>query len=277
MSKRKNRSSKICLIFLSLIALLTIHSVTVFAQNKCSKSGDAQKFTFHNATTKPVEIKVVSNDCKEGGGKLLKAGDKAGGTSYTGVVFRIYEFGTGRLISEVVLEKSKPLYTISEPKKSTAKSAIRIKPDEGFLKATNEIRAKRNLSPMKLDQRLTNACQFLADLMAEVDKGYPVHKASELGKKKQYKKRNKAKQRLVFYGWDKKNTAHFEATALDTVQEYNLIGNNFANIWANSNTHDKPFFDKHRVKYNRVGFGVAKAKRGTNRYYACAIFGREKN
>ena len=74
----------------------------------------------------------------------------------------------------------------------------------------------------------------------------------------------------------KRNKAHFEVTALDTVQDPNIIGNNFAKLWAFSKTHYKPFLDKDRTKYNRVGFGFAKAKRGTNRYYACAIFGKKK-
>lgn len=255
------------------LVFLTTNATETFGQKKCTKAGASQKFTIQNATSQPIQIKTVGSNCMEDGGKLLKAGDKAGGKSYAGVVFRIYSPATGEFIAEITLEKTKEIYTVNEPN-TEIPDEDKIKPDEQFLTATNSIRADNNLPAMQLEERLTDACQWLADKMAEIDRGYPVHKFSELGNKKLHKKRDRASQRLVYYGWDKRNTVHFEVVALDTVNNYNLIGDNFAKIWAFSTTHDKPFFDRHRVKYNRVGFGVAKAERGRNRYYACAIFGK---
>ncbi len=264
---------KLVLIATVSLVFFATTSTDIFGQIKCTKAGESQKFTIENATSQPIEIKTIGSDCKENGGKLLKAGDKAGGKSYEGVVFRVYDIATGEFIAEIVLEKTKEFYTVNEPN-TEIPDKDKIKPTEGFLTATNLIRADNNLPAMQLDERLSNACQWLADKMAEIDKGYPVHKFSELGDKKLHKDKDQASQRLIYYGWDKNNKVHFEAVALDTVKNYNLIGDNFAKIWAFSTTHDKPFFDRDRVKYNRVGFGVAKAERGRNRYYACAIFGK---
>lgn len=262
---------KFSTILLGFIVFSAINPA-VSAQKKCGNTGELQKFTFQNATGKPVEIKALDGDCKEGQGKVLNTGDQAGGTAYTGVVFRVYDFATGKLISEITLEKSKTIYKIEIIKKEVSPEN-RISPTEGFLKATNEIRVKKNLPPMQLDDKLTNACQFFADLMAEADKG-PAHKASEIGMGKSYKDRNTSSQRLVYYGWSMKNNEYYEVTALESVEDYNLLGKHFAELWALSKTHFRPFLDKDRVKYNRVGFGVAKAKRGEDRYYACAIFGK---
>jgi len=275
MKNKKRQLMNFCLMCIGLSFFLTSNTLQTFGQKKCGNTGETVKFSIINETTKPLEIKVVNEDCKEVAGRLLKVGDKAGGSSFAGVVFRAYEFPTGKLISEIKLKTSQSEYKIIEPTKDSFEDAVKIAPKTGFLRETNEIRAERKLLPMELDEKLTGACQWFAELMAEVDKGYPTHTASELGKKKLYKKRNKASQRLVYYGWEKKNKAHFEVTALDTVQDPNLIGNNFAKLWAFSKTHYKPFLDKDRTKYNRVGFGFAKAKRGTNRYYACAIFGKK--
>ena len=255
-----------CLIFLSAEA------GTVSAQKKCNNTGEVQKFTFQNATNKPVDIKSLDANCKEDQGRPLGAGEQAGGSSYTGVIFRVYDLATGKLISEITLEKSKTVYVIEAAKKQVSPENA-ISPTAGFLQATNEIRSKKNLSAMQLDDKLNNACQFFAELMAQADKG-PAHTASEIGLADSYKDRNKSSQRLAYYGWDKKNTVHFEVTALDTVEDYNLVGKHFAELWAFSTTHYKPFLDKDSTKYNRVGFGVAKAKSGTIRYYACAIFGK---
>jgi uncharacterized protein YkwD len=260
---------------LGLMLVFSFNPQTAFSQKKCSKKGKEKTFTFQNSMVNPIHIKSVDDDCREGAGKLLGPGQKIGGSSFTGVVFRVYDL-SDNLISEIVLEESKTEYIIEAEENDSTENGVKIDPAEGFLKATNEIRAAKNLAPMQLDKRLNDACQFLADQMAEVDKGYPVHTLSELGRKKEFQKRNKASQRLVYYGWEKRNTVHFEATGLDTVRDYNQLGSKFAKGWTGTNTHDKPFFDKHKYKYNRVGFGVAKAKRGTNRYYACAIFGKQK-
>lgn len=272
MKKEMKTLAKCWAILLGFVIFLSINSAAVLAQKKCSNTGELQKFTFQNATGKPVEIKTLDKDCKEGQGKVLNTGDQAGGTAYTGGVFRVYDFATGKLISEITLEKSKTTYVIEIAKKEVSPEN-RINPTEGFLKATNEIRAKKNLPLLQLDNKLTNACQFFAELMAQADKG-PAHTASEIGLGKSYKDRNKTSQRLVYYGWDRNNTEYYEVTALESVEDYNLLGKYFAELWALSKTHYKPFLDKDRVKYNRVGFGVAKAKRGDNRYYACAIFGK---
>lgn len=271
MKKEIKTLAKFSAILLGFMIFLSINPAAVFAQKKCKNTGEIQKFTFQNATGKPVEIKALDDDCQEGQGKVLNAGDQAGGNAYTGVVFRVYDFATGKLISEITLEKSKTIYKIEIIKKEVSPEN-RVSPTEGFLKATNEIRTKRNLLPMELDNRLTNACQFFAELMAQADKG-PAHKASEIGLKS-YKDRNTSSQRLIYYGWDKNNNLFYEVTALESVEDYNLLGKHFAELWAFSKTHYKPFLDKDSVKYNRVGFGVAKAKRGDDRYYACAVFGK---
>ena len=271
---KKSRTFLRLLVFiLGFVFLVGISPTEIWGQKKCSKNGAAKRFTFHNATPNPIHIKVVGSDCKEDAGKLLGPGQKIGGSSFVGVVFRVYDLSE-KLIKELVLSENNADFKIEIPAESSSSDGSRIEPAEGFLRATNKIRAERNLTPLQLDERLNKACQFLADQMAEVDRGYPVHKMSELGRKKQFRKRNKATQRLKFYGWSE--TKHFEAAGLDTVADYNLIGEKFARGWAGSKSHSKAFFDKHRTKYNRIGFGVAKAKRGTNRYYACALFARER-
>ena len=264
----------LCKTVIFLIVFLAhpaIGPADIFAQKNCTKAGQPQKFTLHNATTQNVRIKVVGSDCKEDSGKLLKAGDKADGRSYTGVVFRVYGLATKSFIAEITLEAGKEIYKIEEPDTEIPDDQ-KIDPAAGFLIATNSIRSNSSLPDLQLDERLNNACQWFADKMAIADLGYPVHRFSELGNKRLHKERDRAVQRLVFYGWNKKNRTHFEVVALDTVHNYNQIGENFAKLWAFSTTHSPPFFE--RVKYNRVGFGAAKAERGRNRYYACAIFAR---
>ena len=172
------------LIGISFVVFFFANSVEILGQKKCGNSGEAVKFTIQNTTAKPLEIKVVNDDCKEAAGRLLKPGDQAGGSSFAGVVFRAYEFPTGRLISEIKLKVSQSVYKITEPEKAANENLPKIAPKDGFLKETNVIRTERNLAPIMLDEKLTNACQWFAELMAEVDKGYPVHRASELGKKK---------------------------------------------------------------------------------------------
>lgn len=275
MKKIKPPRIKLSLICIGFSFFLLAGSLETFGQKKCENSGEAVKFTIQNTTQKPLEIKVVGDDCKEAAGKLLKPGDEAGGNSFSGVVFRAYFIANGELIAEIKLNTSQSIYKITEQEPDSSANTVKIEPRDGFLMETNAIRSEKKFAPVELDEKLTNACQWFAELMAEVDKGYPVHTASELGVKELYQKRNKASQRLVYFGWEKKNTAHYEVTALDTVKDYNSIGNNFAKLWAFSKTHYKPFLDKDRVKYNRVGFGFAKAKQGTNRYYACALFGKK--
>ncbi len=262
---------KFAIILLGFTIFLSINPAAVFAQTNCKNTGESQKFTFENATGKPVEIKILDDNCNETPGKLLNTGDKIGGTAFTGTMFRVYDIATGKMISEVKLDKSKTLYKIEIIKKEIPPED-RINPAIGFLETTNEIRADKNLPAMQPNDILTNACQFFAEQMAQADKG-PAHTLKEIGLQKLYKDRDKTSQRLIYYGWNT-STAYYEVTAIDSVEDYNTLGKHFAELWAFSTTHYKPFYDKDRVTFNQVGFGVAKAEKGNNKYYACAIFGK---
>ncbi|MEZ5345621.1 MAG: hypothetical protein R2681_08710, partial [Pyrinomonadaceae bacterium] len=100
---KMNRS----LVLLSLtIAVLCLMSFSASAQTKCSTVGAIKRFEFENATIRDVDVRTVTENCKENPGKVLTRGEKLGGNAYIGTVFRAYEKDTNRLIREFVLDKA---------------------------------------------------------------------------------------------------------------------------------------------------------------------------
>ncbi|MEZ5347456.1 MAG: CAP domain-containing protein, partial [Pyrinomonadaceae bacterium] len=239
----------------------------VFKLENCSKKGTPRLIFIRNGGANEIEVRRVSEDCKEQKVAAVTPGRMFESKTFADNVYRVYEKETARLLEEFVVQPRVSTYLIG--------AEANDDPRQGFLETTNRFRSGANLPALRLDDSLTEACQWFAEFMAAEDKGYPVHDVSEIRKDKPFPERNTSAKRLVYYGWEKKNKAHFEATILDTVPDIRLLGSHFALAWSSGNTHDAPFFDKDRTKYNSVGFGYAKAKSGEIKYYACAVFGKK--
>ncbi len=239
----------------------------VFKIENCSKNSTPRLIFIRNGGAKDIEIRRVSEDCSEQKVASVTPGRMFENKSFADNVYRVYEKGSGKFIEEFVVLPRVSTYIVE--------AARNDDPKQGFLETTNKFRSGINLPAFQMDETLTKACQWFAEFMAEEDKGYPVHDVSEIRKDKPFPERNTSAKRLTYFGWDKKNKAHFEVTILDTVSDIKLLGSHFALAWSSSNTHEAPFFDKDRTKFNRVGFGYAKAKSGEIKYYACAIFGKK--
>ncbi|MCB1023036.1 MAG: hypothetical protein KDB79_01515 [Acidobacteria bacterium] len=242
-------------------------SKRIFKIENCSRSGTPREIYIRNGSAEDIEIRRVSEDCSEEKPALVTPGRMFENRSFSNNVYRVYGKGSGKLLEEFTVQPRISTYLVAAQENDD--------PRQGFLETTNLFRSGIGLPAFSLDETLTNACQWFAEFMASEDKGYPVHEVSELRKDKPFPERNTALKRLRYYGWDKKNRAYFEATILDTVPDIKRLGSHFALAWSSSNTHDAPFFDRDRTKFNRVGFGYAKAKSGDTKYYACAIFGKK--
>ena len=245
--------------------IIVLNSKTSYQLKNCSKGGRPRLMYIRNGRAKDIEIRRVDENCKEQKAVMVKSGKQFETNSFANNVYHVYEKGSNKFLDEFVIKPFVSTYIVNAIGNSEAAN--------GFLETTNTIRRGKNLATMELDERLTKACQWFAEIMARGDKGRPGHKVSQFLKGNPYPKRNTRKKRLKYYGWKKR--AHFEVTALDTVPDTNYLGSHFALLWSSSTTHYKPFFDKDRAKYNRVGFGFAKAKTGKIKYYACAIFGKQ--
>ncbi len=245
--------------------LIILNSKTSYRLRNCSKGGRSRLMYIRNGTAKDIEVRRVDENCKEQKAIMVSPGKQFETNSFANNVYHVYEKGTKKFLDEFVIKPFISTYIVNGVSNSEATNS--------FLESTNILRKGNNLPMVELDERLTKACQWFAEVMAKGDKGRPGHKVSEFLKGKPFPNRSSAKQRLKFYGWNKR--AHFEVTALDTIPDTKYLGSHFALLWSSSTTHYKPFFDKDRTKYNRVGFGFAKAKTGTIKYYACAIFGKQ--
>ena len=251
--------------FLSEISVTD--SEDYFKLENCSFNGTPRSIYIRNGTSENIDIRRVDSECVEQFQNTVAPGRQFIQNSFAGNVYRIYDKNSRKLLREFIVEPAVSTYVVGDYETSDQA--------ENFLGAANAVRRGENLPELQLDETLNKTCQWFADFMADANKNSPAHTVKELAGKNLYPERNTTAQRLTFFGWDKNNTAHFEATALDTVPDAAKISSHFALLWSSSNTHDAPFYDRDRVKYNQVGFGYAKARTGKIKYYACAVFARK--
>ncbi len=236
-------------------------STKSYKVENCSQAGAPRLAYIRNSTGREIEIHRVAEDCRETPGAVVGTGKQFEINTYANNVFRIYDKGASTFLDEFVIEADKSTYIVKPVENDT--------PASGFLETANIIRKSRNLPTLAADEKLTNACQWFAEFMANEDQNRPGHTVREFRSDNPHPDRNTTLQRLAFFGWDKKNSVHFEATALDTIPDINVLGGHFALLWSSGTTHHKPFYEG---KFKQAGFGYAKAKSGTIKYYACALF-----
>ena len=239
-------------------------SKTEYRLESCSKPGSERWIYIRNATAQDIEIRKVGEDCKEQPIDIVSPGRQYETNSLANNVYRAYGKGTGNFLSEFNIQPGRSAYIVNGIRNAVAQ--------ESFAETTNIIRRSKNLPEVVLDERLTSACQWFAEFMANEDQNRPGHTVKEYRKDNPFPKRNSTNQRLTYYGWDKRKTDHFEATVADTIFELDALGSHFALLWSSSNTHQKPFYSG---KFKKVGFGFARAKTSKTRYYACALFAND--
>lgn len=239
-------------------------SKTYYKLENCSTNGRSRLMYIRNATADDIEVRRIDENCKEHSAATVAPGKQFESNTFANNVYRVYENGTKKFLDEFVIRPFVSTYIVNGVRHEVAA--------KGFLETVNNFRRANNLRLLVLDERLTDSCQWFAEFIAGEDQNRLGHSIREYRKDKPFPKRNSSKQRLVYFGWNKKKTTHFEVTAMDTIPDVNYLGSHFALLWSSGTSHYKPFFDKHRPKFRRVGFGYAKAKTGTIKYYACAIF-----
>ena len=101
-----------------LLGLMLAATLTVSAQNACSKQVDDKEVEIKviNKTDKPFTVNWVDHECKEGkSDQEVAPGETFEGISYNGHVFRVREVGTNKLLQEIVIDSSNPVTTVSAP------------------------------------------------------------------------------------------------------------------------------------------------------------------
>lgn len=250
---------------ITLLVAMGVLSGTASAQKKCGKKEDDEKYeqTFRNATDKTITVKIYDESCTEHS-VTIKSG-KAG--KYEGVhVGYLFVADVNGEEKEYHAAYSNYIITIGVHESDNHK--------EGFLQTVNHIRHGNNLSPMEFDDKLNQAAQWFADLLAKHEADSAGHDAVAAGGQ-EYANMQDVGQRASHFGW-KEKTGVAEVVAGDSMPNMpgkNAIGGYFALAWASSTTHYAPFFDIGEQKFNRVGFAVAPAKNTKDKYYAVAVFG----
>ncbi|MBS1793563.1 MAG: hypothetical protein JSS81_06900 [Acidobacteria bacterium] len=253
------------LILLALAALGGALSTTAAAQKKCGKKEDDEKYeqTFRNASEKTITVKVIDENC-EAHSLTIKPGKAEKYDSvYTGYLFTASVGGEEK---EYTAAYSNYIITIGAAESNDQK--------ESFLETVNQIRRGNSLAPMEFDDRLNEAAQWYADLLAKYEGDAGGHDAVAVGGE-QYKDMQDVGQRAAHFGWKTKNGVA-EVVAGDNLLNLpgkNALGGGFALVWASGTTHYAPFFDIGEQKFNRVGFGLAPSKTTKDKYYAVAVFG----
>lgn len=250
---------------ITLLAAIGVLSGSASAQKKCGKKEDDEKYeqTFRNATDKTITVKVIDESCKEHP-ITIKSG-KAG--KYDGVhVGYLFVANIDGEEKEYTAAYSNYIITIGVHESGDAK--------ESFFETVNQIRRGNNLTPFEVDEKLNEAAQWFANLLAEHEADSAGHDAVAAGGP-QYSNMQDVGQRASHFGW-KEKTGVAEVVAGDSMPNMpgkNAIGGYFALVWASGTTHYAPFFDIGEQKFNRVGFAVAPAKNTKDKYYAVAVFG----
>ena len=250
---------------LMLAALFGAFTVTASAQKKCGKKEDDEKYeqTFRNATDKTITVKVIDENCTEHP-ITIKSG-KAG--KYDGVhVGYLFVADIGGETKEFTAAYTNYIITIGVHESDDAR--------ESFFETVNQIRRGNNLPLFEVDEKLNQAAQWFAELLAKNEADSAGHDAVAAGGP-QYSNMQDVGQRATHFGW-KEKTGVAEVVAGDSLPNMpgkNAVGGFFALGWSSSTTHYAPFFDIGEQKFNRVGFAVVPASKTKDKYYAVAVFG----
>lgn len=256
--------NKLLTLILTFITI-GVFSNAVFAQKKCGKKEDDEKYeqTFRNAMDKTITIKIYDETCAEHS-VTIKSG-KAG--KYENVhVGYLFVADAGGEEKEFKANYSNYIITIGAHESEDAR--------ESFFETVNQIRRGNNLTPFETDEKLNQAAQWFAELLAKNEADSAGHDAVAAGGA-QYANMQDVGQRAQHFGW-KEKTGVAEVVAGDSLPNMpgeNAVGGYFALAWASGITHYAPFFDIGEQKFNRVGFGLAPASRTKDKFYAVAVFG----
>ncbi len=231
----------------------------------CSRVGDPRPMSIRNATGKPIVIKYVTKECVEKTGPVINPGKQVGANTFVNNVFRAYDAGTGKFLSQFVIRPTERNYVIGGEKDEN--------PGRSFLKTVNSIRAHSGIPPLQLNETLNTACRWFAEFMSEQDKDRAGHLVTDFTNDPSLRNMNTPAKRLKHFGWKGSDSA--ETTALVRVEDPELIGAYFVMEWSSSTTHFMPFYDLYKTKFRNVGFAAVPSKRDPDLYYGCAIFGNE--
>ncbi len=113
-------------LLLLLLGLTLAATLTVSAQNACSKQVDDKEVAIKviNKTNKPFTVNWVDHECKEGkSDQEVAPGETFEGISYNGHAFRVREVGTNKLLREIVINSSNPITTVTAPPSNSAGNA----------------------------------------------------------------------------------------------------------------------------------------------------------
>lgn len=249
-----------------LLALLAVFSAseTTLAQKSCGVTKeDDEKYEqiFRNGSDHAITIKVIDENCQE---HILKA--EPGKAAKYDSVYVGYKFIVEG--KEIKANYSNYIITIGAAHSNDARTS--------FLDTTNQFRRGHKLAEFQYDDKLNQAAQWFADLLAKYEADSAGHDAVAAGGD-QYKDMQDVGQRVSHFGWKSKNGVA-EVVAGDqmlNIGAADVIGGYFALGWSSGTTHHAPFFDVGEQKFNRVGFAVAESKKTKGKYYAVAVFGTE--
>lgn len=232
------------------------------AQKGCGVTKeDDEKYeqTFRNGSDHAITVKVIDENCEE---HLVKA--EPGKAAKYDSVYTGYKFIVEG--KEIKANYSNYIITVGAAHSSDARTS--------FLDTSNQFRRGHKLSEFEYDDKLNQAAQWFADLLAKYEADSAGHDAVAAGGD-QYKDMQDVSQRVAHFGWKSKNGVA-EVVAGDqmlNIGAADVIGGYFALGWSSSTTHYAPFFDIGEQKFNKVGFAVAESKKTKGKYYAVAIFG----
>lgn len=252
-------------ILLMLTALFGVCSEAVSAQKKCGKKEEDEKYeqTFRNATDKTITVKVYDENCEEHSVVIDSGKSGKYDNVHVGYLFVANVNGEEK---EFTAAYSNYIITIGVHESGDAR--------ESFFETVNQIRRGNNLAPFEVDEKLNQAAQWFAELLAKHEADQAKHDAVAAGGP-QYANMQDVGQRAAHFGWKGVNGVA-EVVAGDSMPNMpgkNAVGGYFALAWSSSTTHYAPFFDIGEQKFNRVGFAVVPASRTKDKYYAVAVFG----
>ena len=238
--------------------------IAVSAQKTCSATKeDDEKYEqiFRNGSAAEVTIRVIDENCDEHIVTVQPGKAAKYEPVYTGYKFKIGD-------KEVAAAYSNYVITVGVVHSDDARTS--------FLDTVNQFRRGSKLAPFSYDDRLNQAAQWFADLLAKHEADSAGHDAVAAGGE-QYKDMQDVGQRAAHFGWKSKNGVA-EVVAGEhmlTMGAADVIGGFFALGWSSGTTHYAPFFDVGEQKFNKVGFAVAESPKTKGKFYAVAVFGTE--
>lgn len=255
--------SEITAALLAIIAVIALSNIAN-AQKSCGVSKeDDEKYEqiFRNGSESAVTIKVIDENCDEHSVTVEPGKAAKYEPVYSGYKFRI---GT----KEVAAAYSNYIITVGVAHSGDARVS--------FLDTVNQFRRGHKLAELTYDDRLNQAAQWFADLLAKYEADAAGHDAVAAGGE-QYKDMQDSGQRAAHFGWKGKGGVA-EVVAGDqmlNIGTADVVGGYFALAWSSGTTHYAPFFDIGEQKFNKVGFAVAESKKTKGKFYAVALFGTD--